>query len=75
LAAPGVKVFKVGALGSAAGVTALEEVDQELVPIALVALSRNTYAVPLVKPVTVSEVALDAREDDQLVQVEPESLE
>ncbi len=39
------------------GVTALDAVDAEPVPTPLVADTVNVYAVPLVRPVTVVEVA------------------
>jgi hypothetical protein len=74
-AAPAVSVPRVGAPGKAAGVTAADAAELVLVPTELVAVILNTYAVPLVKPVTVSEVALDASVLDQFVQVEPELLE
>ena len=41
----------------ACGVTAFEAVDCGLVPTALVAVTRNVYAVPLVSPLTVVLVA------------------
>jgi hypothetical protein len=40
-----------------AGVTAFDSADSEPVPTALVAVTRNVYAVPLVNPVTVVVVA------------------
>ena len=47
----------VGAPGGSAGVTVLDAADAKLVPIAFVAVTVKLYAVPLVRPVTVSEVA------------------
>ena len=75
LFAPGASVESVGAPASAAGDAEADELDQELVPIELVAATLKTYAVPLVRPVTVSVVALDEIALDQFVQVEPELLE
>jgi hypothetical protein len=43
------------------------------VPITFVAATRNTYEVPFVSPVTVSEVVAEVV--GKVVQVEPESLE
>ena len=43
----------MGAPGTVAGVTAADAVEAALVPVALVAVTVNVYAVPLVKPVTV----------------------
>jgi hypothetical protein len=42
---------------SGIGVTAADGADAGLVPAALVALTTNVYAVPLVNPVTVHDVA------------------
>ena len=53
LPSPAVAVTAVGADGVVAGVTALLGVDAALVPIALVAVTVNVYAVPLVRPETV----------------------
>lgn len=75
LFAPAVSAERVGALGNAAGDVDADELDQALVPIELVAATLKTYAVPLVRPVTVSVVALDEIALDQFVQVEPELLE
>jgi hypothetical protein len=46
----------VGASGSVAGVTVLDEVAVGLVPTALVDVTENAYSVPLVNPVTVAVV-------------------
>jgi len=43
-----------GALGTVAGVTALEAEDALLVPTLWVAVTVNVYAVPFVRPVTVA---------------------
>ncbi|HET7549055.1 MAG TPA: hypothetical protein VFJ86_14890 [Usitatibacter sp.] len=55
-ALPPVAVPMVGAPGSVAGVTLLEAADGALVPTALVAVTVNVYAVPLVRPLTVIDV-------------------
>jgi hypothetical protein len=47
----------VGAGGGGAGVTAFDGVDGADVPTPFVAVTVNVYGVPLVKPVTVHEVA------------------
>ena len=52
-ALPGTAVTPVGAPGTAAGVTAAEAADGGEVPTALVAVTVNVYAVPLVRPNTV----------------------
>jgi hypothetical protein len=56
---PADAVTPVGAAGAvgAEGVTGLEGADGGLVPIALVAVTVNVYAVPLVSPLTVVLVA------------------
>ena len=53
---PAVAVTDVGAPGTVAGVTALDAADAGLVPRAFVAVTVKVYAVPFVKPVTVTEV-------------------
>ena len=53
LALPAVATPIVGAPGTVAGVTLFEAADGGPVPIALVAVTVNVYAVPLVRPVTV----------------------
>src|SRR3954471_13631880 len=63
--APGDAVLMPGALGTVAGartVTAVDDDDAAPVSTALTAATRNVYAVPLVKPVTVVEVLLPATE-------------
>ena len=45
----------VGAPATVRGVTAAETIEVAPVPAALVALTRNVYDVPFVKPVTVQE--------------------
>ena len=55
-------VTVVGAPGTVRGVTAVLAVDGALVPAALVAVTVNVYAVPLVRPVTVhGELAASRR--------------
>ena len=56
---PAVPTTFVGAPGGAAGVTETDAVETVPVPAALVALTRNVYAVPFVKPVTVVEAVVD----------------
>ena len=51
-----VAVTAVGAPGGPAGVADAEAVDDALVPAALVAVTVNVYAVPLVRPFTVHDV-------------------
>ena len=46
----------VGAPGIPAGVTELLGEDAELVPILLVAVTVNVYAMPFVRPVMIAEV-------------------
>jgi hypothetical protein len=55
--APAVAVTFVGAPGTAAGVTAFDCAEGALFPTPFVAVTVNVYAVPLVSPVTVVEVA------------------
>jgi hypothetical protein len=54
---PAVAVTPLGAAGTVAGVTAEEAADSGPVPTALVAMTVNVYAVPLVRPVTAALVA------------------
>jgi hypothetical protein len=56
-ALPPVAVMAVGAPGTVAGVTLLDGLEAGLVPIALVAVTVNVYAVPLLRPLTVADVA------------------
>ena len=58
-ALPAVPATDVGAPGGDTGVTADDAVDTVPVPAALVALTLNVYAVPLVKPVTVAAAVVD----------------
>ncbi|MBK6602781.1 MAG: hypothetical protein IPG28_14835 [Betaproteobacteria bacterium] len=53
---PRVAVTAVGAPGTVAGVTAADAADAGPVPTALVAVTVNVYAVPLVRPDTVIDV-------------------
>ena len=57
---PAVAVTAVGAPGTVNGVTAALAVDATEDPAALVAVTVNLYAVPLVRPVTVTLDALAA---------------
>lgn len=57
--AEAVTLSAVGTPGAALGVTASETVVQTLVPREFLAATRNTYAVPFVKPVTVKEVEVE----------------
>jgi hypothetical protein len=52
-ALPGAALTFVGADGTASGVTAVDALDAEDVPVPFVAVIVNVYAVPLVKPLTV----------------------
>ena len=56
---PAVPTTDVGALGTVRGVTAAETVDVAPVPATLVALTRNVYDVPFVKPVTVADADVE----------------
>jgi hypothetical protein len=49
----------VGAPGTARGVTAADGDDGVLVPNKVTAEMRNTYGVPLVRPVTTADVSVD----------------
>ena len=49
----------VGAPGTVRGVTPVETVDVAPVPATLVALTRNVYDVPFVKPVTVADTEVE----------------
>jgi len=46
-----------GAVAAGVGLTEPDAADEPEVPPALVAVAANVYAVPLVRPVTVQEVA------------------
>ena len=54
---PALAVASFGAPGTVFGVTADEAPEAEPAPAALVAVTVNVYDVPLVRPVTVHEVA------------------
>ena len=56
------------------GVTEFELLEDAPVPIVFTANTLNTYAGPLVKPVTVTEVEVET-ESENVVKVEPLSLE
>ena len=56
------------------GVTELDAVEYSPVPILLTAATLNTYAVPFVKPVTVTDVAVETV-SVKVVHVLPLSLE
>ena len=51
----------VGAPGTVAGITGVDGLDGEPVPIPLVAVTVNVYEVPLVRPVTVQLRATGVR--------------
>ena len=55
---PAVPATEVGAPGTVRGVPA-DDVPVAPVPAAFVALTRNVYAVPFAKPVTVAEATVD----------------
>ena len=55
---PAVPATDVGAPGTVRGVTE-DDVPVAPVPAVFVALTRNVYAVPFTKPVTVAEVVVD----------------
>ena len=57
-ALPAVPATEVGAPGTVLGVTA-DDVPVAPVPAVLVALTRNVYAVPFAKPVTVAEAVVE----------------
>ncbi len=64
----------VGAPGTVRGVTAAETVEDGPVPAALVALTRNVYDVPFVKPVTVADADVQTPSLN-VDQIAPELLE
>jgi len=55
---PPVAVTPVGADGTVAGVTGFDCAEAALLPTAFVATTVKTYAVPLLRPDTVAEVAV-----------------
>ena len=57
VAFPAVADTPVGMPGEPFGITELDAAEATLVPLALVAVTVKVYAVPLVRPVTVQEVA------------------
>ena len=59
LALPRTATTDVGLPGTAAGVTGADLTDCRLMPAAFLANTLITYAVPLVRPVTVHERAVD----------------
>ena len=63
-----------GVNSAASGVAGAELADGKLIPTAFLAATWITYAVPLIRPVTVHEVAVDT-EPAKLVHVEPLLLE
>jgi hypothetical protein len=64
----------VGAPGVVIGVTALVVLDHVPVPSEFTAATRNTYDVPLVKPVTVTAVLVEAAREN-VVQFAPPFVE
>jgi hypothetical protein len=64
----------VGAPGVVRGVTEAETVEVAPVPAALVALTRNVYDVPFVKPVTVADADVEVPSAN-VDQIAPELLE
>ena len=63
---PAVPATEVGALGTVRGVTEPDAVETVPVPAVFVALTRNVYAVPFTKPVTVAEAVVAVVESDPL---------
>ena len=56
---PNVPETPVGAPGTVRGITAADVADTAPVPTLLIALTRNVYEVPFVKPVTVALVDVE----------------
>ena len=56
---PAVPATAVGASGTVRGVTDPDAVENAPLPAALIAVTLNVYAVPFVRPVTVTDVAVD----------------
>jgi hypothetical protein len=71
---PPTPLTAVGAPGVVYGVTDAESADAGPVPAALTAETRNTYAVPLVSPVTVADAVADVPSSN-VVHVTPASDE
>ena len=74
LALPLTATTAVGMPGTVAGVAGAELADGGLIPTAFLAITLMTYAVPLVRPVTVIDGTVDAGWT-KLVHVEPPLLE
>ena len=74
LALPLTTTTAVGLPGTVAGVNGAELADGRLEPTAFLATTLITYAVPLVRPVTVHEFAVDTGSAN-VVHVEPLLLE
>ena len=74
LALPLVATTAVGLPGTVAGVTVAELADGRLEPTVFLAITWITYAVPLIRPVTLHEVAVDTGSAN-VVHVEPLLLE
>ena len=68
---PDAEPLKTVTPAAAAGVTALLAAVYAPVPKAFTAATRNTYAVPLVSPVMVALVAVDAAAAENVDQVAP----
>ncbi len=64
----------VGLPGTVPAVTSAELADGRLMPTAFLAMTLITYAMPLVRPVTMTEVAVDTGSGNG-VHVEPPLLE
>lgn len=60
----------VGAAGTARGVALLDAAEKLPVPTLFTAATRNTYAVPFVRPVTVALVPVDVPSEN-VVHVDP----
>ena len=57
---PAVPATPVGAPGTVRGVTSDDAVENAPLPASFKALTWNVYAVPFVRPVTVTDVAVDS---------------
>ena len=68
-ALPAVAATDVGVPGVVYGVTAEEAVEYVPVPALLIAATRNTYEVPLVRPVTVTEVVVETESENNVHEV------
>mgnify|MGYP001369613481 CR=1 FL=1 len=67
----GLATTDVDAPGVVYGVTDAEFADSTPVPAALIAETRNTYAVPLVSPVTVADAPQDVKQFAEYVTRQP----